>query len=86
MTSSPANFLATLTEVTYIPKKPVRWGIRIWCLCDSLTGYCLAFNVYTGIEGCVPDDLGYRVVMDLMSDLQTPPRVYGQFSVIQLRW
>ena len=55
----------------YLPKKPVRWGIKIWCLCDSLTGYCLAFNVYTGREGdVVADDLGlgYRVVMGLMSD------------------
>ena len=29
----------------YMPKKPVRWGIKIWCLCDSLKGYGLAFNV-----------------------------------------
>src|SRR4029434_7923401 len=46
-----------------MPKKPVRWGIKIWCLCDSLKGYCLTFNVYTGKEGCVADalGLGYRV-------------------------
>ena len=42
----------------YMPKKPVRWGIKIWCLCDSLKGYGLAFNVLTGKEGCVADDLG----------------------------
>jgi len=29
----------------YMPKKHVRWGIKIWCLYDSLKGYCLAFNV-----------------------------------------
>ena len=42
----------------YMPKKHVRWGIKIWCLCDSLKGYSLAFNVLTGKEGCVADDLG----------------------------
>ena len=42
----------------YMPKKHGRWGIKIWCLCDSLKGYSLAFNVLTGKEGCVADDLG----------------------------
>lgn len=22
----------------YMPKKPVKWGYKVWCLCDSLTG------------------------------------------------
>ena len=52
----------------YMPKKPVKWGMKIWCLCDSETGYCSAFSVYTGATGNPNDglDLGYRVVMNLM--------------------
>ncbi len=22
----------------YMPKKPVKWGYKVWCLCDSCTG------------------------------------------------
>ena len=50
-----------------MPKKPVKWGIKLWCLCDANTGYCLAFSVYTGAEEQTFNlDLGYRVVMRLM--------------------
>ena len=43
-------------------------GVKVWCLCDSHTGYCLAFSVYTGTstDGAANLDLGYRVVMRLM--------------------
>lgn len=30
----------------YMPKKPVNLGIKLWCLCDSLNEYCLAFSIY----------------------------------------
>ena len=52
----------------YMPKKPVKLGMKIWCLCDSETGYCSAFSIYTGATGNPNDglDLGYRVVMNLM--------------------
>ena len=40
----------------------------MWCLCDSFTGYCLAFSMNTGaINDANGLDLGYRVVMHLMS-------------------
>ena len=75
----------------YIPKKPVKWGFKLWCLCDSATGYCVAFSVYTGASN---DDnngmgLGYRIVVQLMtcrqigvslqiitSRLSTSPKTY----------
>ncbi|KAL2091670.1 hypothetical protein ACEWY4_013933 [Coilia grayii] len=50
----------------YMPKKPVKWGIKIWCLCDSLTGYCLAFNVYTGKDDVEGKGLAHRIVMHLL--------------------
>jgi hypothetical protein len=54
----------------YMQKKPIKWGIKIWCLCDPHTGYCLTLDVYTG-AGDNDDDiktfgLGYTVVMRLM--------------------
>ena len=55
----------------YMPKKPVKWGMKLWCLCEATSGYCLAFTVYTGAEtgvDAVTHDLGYRVVMKLMEN------------------
>ena len=51
----------------YMPKKPIKWGIKLWVLCDSRTGYCLALDVYTGSKA---DGLGltYNIVMKLMSN------------------
>ena len=62
-------FNGRLSWKQYMPKKPVKWGIKLWCLCDANTGYCVAFRVYTGTEVDAPHlnlDLGYRVTMDLM--------------------
>ena len=66
------RFDGRLAWKQYMPKKPVKWGIKLWCLCDANTGYCLEFSVYTGAMAVVPGnpavnlDLGYRVVMELM--------------------
>jgi len=40
-----------------------KWGIKIWFLCDSHTGYLLRFQVYTGKEtqAVLEEGLGYRV-------------------------
>lgn len=32
----------------YMPKKPAKYGIKIWWVCDSLTGYPLFGEIYTG--------------------------------------
>ena len=32
----------------YMPKKPKKFGIKLWALCESLSGYCLQFQIYTG--------------------------------------
>lgn len=54
----------------YMLKKPVKWGIKTWCLCEALTGYCLGFEVYTGKaeEPRVGDRTAYSVIMRLMWD------------------
>ena len=35
----------------YIKSKPVKWGFKLWCLCDSETGYTYCFTVYRGKQG-----------------------------------
>ena len=44
------------------------WGVKVWELRMSKTGYCLNFDVYTGrVEGRLPEfGLGHRVVMNMM--------------------
>ena len=32
----------------YMPAKPTKWGIKVWEMCDSETGYCVTFDIYTG--------------------------------------
>ena len=52
----------------------MKWGLKLWCLCDSDTGYCVAFNVYCGSNRdnqqanlwCLCDsDTGYCVAFNV---------------------
>ena len=53
-----------------MPKKPIKLGIKLCCLCDSNTGYCVVFRVNCGSnrEQRVNLYLGYKVVMSLMGN------------------
>ena len=42
------NFKGRLSWIQYMPKKPIKWGIKAWVLTDSLTGYVWNFKLYTG--------------------------------------
>ena len=72
----------------YMPKKPIKWGIKLWCLCDSLTGYCSAFDVYTGRNTDRSGaGLGYDVVTKLTQHFfGTNRHVYADnfFSSVRL--
>ena len=35
-------------HLQYIPSKPHKWGIKVWCLSESGTGYVTNWSVYTG--------------------------------------
>lgn len=51
-----------------LPAKPTKWGIKVWQLAESATGYTSQFQVYTGRrEGNRQDvrGLGHKVVVDL---------------------
>ncbi len=55
----------------YLPKKPTKWGVKVWVMADAHSGYVHKFQIYTGREESTnaTHGLGYRVVMDLMDRL-----------------
>lgn len=55
----------------YMPMKPVKRGYKVWCLCDSQTGYVLNFDVYTGKSNNTSGfTLGEKVVVQLTECVQ----------------
>lgn len=49
----------------YLPMKPVKWGIKVWVMAESKTGYVTHFQVYTcAIQGKTEKDLAHRIVSD----------------------
>jgi hypothetical protein len=60
---------AVLATYSYMPKKLVKRGYKIWVRADKF-GYVCDFQVYSGKEGCtVEHNLGERVVLDLCKEL-----------------
>ena len=52
----------------YMPKKPIKRGIKMWCRADSVSGYMCDFNICTGkTDKGVQHDLGFSVVTKLCS-------------------
>ena len=50
-----------------MPKKPRKFGVKLWALCETTSGYCLCFQLYKGKSDTGQEHgLAYRVVMDLM--------------------
>ena len=62
----------------YIKNKPVKFGIKVWVLAESSTGYTIDFDIYTGGKGKGKGKktvergkgLGYQVVMKLCESLR----------------
>lgn len=61
-----------------MPKKPEKWGIKIWCLADSSSKFVYNFDVYCGKNHAVVDDeqphrgesnLAFEVVTKLLDGL-----------------
>ena len=63
------KFKGRLAFRQYMPAKPIKWGIKVWAMCESKTGYFQCFQVYTGREGGQEKGLTHRVVMDLTQHL-----------------
>ena len=58
----------------YMPMKPIKRGIKMWCRADGINGYLNDFDIYTGKSGDgVTPDLGFSVVTKLCS------AIYGKW-------
>jgi hypothetical protein len=57
----------------YMPSKPAKYGIKFWCLCDAITGYCLRMRPYLGSDKGAPraTGIGQQIVLELTRHLDT---------------
>jgi hypothetical protein len=53
----------------YIPSKPGKYGIKIWCAVDCENGYLVNLQIYTGKKDQREVNQGKRVVLDLVRHL-----------------
>ena len=64
------KFQGRSTLKQYMPKKPIKRGIKVWVLTDATNGFFTKFDVYTGKKDDRTDaGLSTRVVRNLTSDL-----------------
>ena len=54
----------------YMPKKPIKRGIKVWVLGDSQTGYFSKFDIYCGKGSSPEKNLGTRVVKTFTEPLK----------------
>ena len=60
------NFRGRVPFKCYIPTKPGKYGIKIWCLCDATNAYFINGQIYTGKQGDAPErNQGERIVREL---------------------
>ena len=80
-----------LSIKVYNPDKPHKYGIKAYMICDSHTGYCVKFKLYTGKTGLPVTEHGatYDLAFDMMKGY------FGQgyilymdnyYSSLQLYW
>ena len=58
-----------LSFLQYMPKKLVKWGIKVWVYSDSVNGYIVTFDVYTDADPAMPSypkGLAHHVVTKLL--------------------
>nr|XP_020473182.1 LOW QUALITY PROTEIN: piggyBac transposable element-derived protein 4-like [Monopterus albus] len=55
----------------YMPKKPAKYGLKIWVTCDAKTSYTWKLQVFTGKTASTPEiNQGKQVVLELTEGLQ----------------
>ena len=80
---SVVGFKGKISFITYNPKKPTKWGIRVYVLADSATSYVCTFIPYHGkitTESLIKPDLPFtsRIVLQLFHNIrQTWPDISG---------
>ena len=64
------KFKGWSTLKQYMPKKPIKRGIKVWVRTDSHTGYISQFYVYSGKDNdAMSENLGESVVVKLSRPL-----------------
>ena len=54
-----------------MPNKPVKRGIKVFCLCDARTGFLIKFDIYIGRQGNeVQKNLAETVVLQLLEGFE----------------
>ena len=56
-----------ISFIQYMPKKPIKHGIKVFALCCAYTGYLLSFEVYLGKEVETTDNSALQVVDRLIN-------------------
>lgn len=65
-------FKGRSTMKQYMPLKPIKRGYKVWCRCDSTTGYLYEFDIYAGKSGIAKEEgFGSKVVKKLCLPLMT---------------
>ena len=63
------KFKGRCSFTQYVPAKPVKWGLKVWAVCDADNFYMLNYSLYTGKINDLPagtcEPLGDRVVKHL---------------------
>ncbi|XP_071396353.1 piggyBac transposable element-derived protein 4-like [Centroberyx affinis] len=55
----------------FMPRKPAKYGIKIWVTCDVITSYAWKMQIYTGKPAGSPEvNQGQRVVLEMTEGLQ----------------
>jgi len=44
------GFKGQLQFIQYMPKKPAKWGMKVYVLADSIKGYTYNWRLYTGMS------------------------------------
>ena len=56
--------------IQYMPKKPAKYGLKFWMLCDVKSRYVLALEIYTGKVGNITQrNISTNIVLHLVDQL-----------------
>ena len=54
---SMIGFKGRLSFIQYLPKKPTKWGMKVYVLSDAHTGYIYDWHLHTGIPDVNMDNV-----------------------------
>ena len=78
------NFRGCVPFKCYIPTKPGKYGIKIWCLCEATTAHFIYSQIYTGKSGSRPErNQGERIVRELSANFLDHGRNTGFFNLLR---